>query len=216
MPMRLQPRRQNAYSIAILQTQWSHVLMGPSQFVFRWSRVRARDWMCNATTQGDPGKEGPQLTARDLLILKLCKYFWRRGLEILCQASTDNENVAVLKLDTLILGYRFNFLHCDTMAIERMDDSIITCLALGSCRFLCPFLEIDQNTSSNQSASSVPVIKCWCSVSGRISYFQPFLRHLDAVICEARGLVLPVHQTVPLTAELRVEVDLVVPTCAFR
>lgn len=125
------------------------------------------------------------------------------SLTYLRHPGPDDQDIAVAELYTLVARHLLHVFDRDAVAIKR-----VVWLGLG----FHVRLEVDQDAPADKPAASMPVIDGGLSVlGGGLGRGKAFLRRLDPIVCQSRGLVLYMNQTVPLAAELRVELELIVP-----
>jgi len=139
------------------------------------------------------------VSAHELVLL-----FPRQTTQILSKARTNDDHIALLELDTLLLSNGFDVLDRDIVGIERIElDPVLVGISLV----------IDKDTARNKTATLVPVIQRWellimvliAMVLGQFLHVR-----LNAVVAHGAFLVVEVAQTVPLTGALGIELDFVV------
>ena len=134
--------------------------------------------------------------------MKFGKQFRGWCFQDLSISGPDNQDVTGLEFDALVLGHLLDVFGRDAVTVERV-------VRLARRLLMVPF-PINKDATSDDSTTRVPVINGWQRVLGGGLHGKALFSWFQSVVC---GTVrCDVTQTVPLTAKLRVELELVVPT----
>lgn len=117
-------------------------------------------------------------------------------------AEPDEEDIPVLELDAVMCSDRLNVLDSDAVSTKRV---------IRNALLLCIRDVIDQDTTADHAASGMPVVNGGHLVLRRGLGGHVFLSWIETIVGKAGRLVVPVDETIPLAAVLRVELQLVIP-----
>jgi hypothetical protein len=127
------------------------------------------------------------------------------------EPRSDNDHIAMLELNALLLRDLFDIIGCKRVGVVRVElDTFLVCISLP----------IDEYSSRDEAATLVPVVQSGqllIVVFVAVLLLQLFNVGLNTVVAFGTFLVVEVAQTVPLAGALSVELDfIIIPVSPFR